>query len=859
MFSRALFLFTLVMASQAFAAPQTTATGGTIDGSVTDPSGLPVPGAAVEVQNPVSGYKRNLNADENGAFHLSNIPPNKYHVVVSSTGFTPYQVDVQIRSSVPITLKAPLALAQGSTSVTVTGDASDLLEDVPSAHADVDRTLIEKLPSGQPGSGLSNAITLAAPGVVADSNGFFHPLGDHAQTSFVVDNQPISDQQSKQFSTQLPLNAIESFEAVYGFPSAEFGDKTSLVVNTITRSGLGRKLFGSVVPHYGSFGTAGEDATLGGGNARVGNFTALNFTRSGRFLDSPEFRPFHDTGNNFTFFNRTDFTPSAYDTFHLNLFASRNWFQVANTFDQQFAGQDQHQQARTFNIAPGWVHTFNANTVFTLNPFYRQDIVQYYPSRDVTADTPATLQQDRRLGNLGVRASVSYVKGIHNIKIGGNLSHTFLRESFGLGVTDPTFNAVCLNAAGDAVTAPSLRSAAACAPAGFSANPAFQSGLLPFDLTRGGRLFQFRGRTDVKQVSGFAQDAITVGDFTTNIGLRVDSYNGLSDQISVQPRIGLSYHLKPTATVIRASFARTMETPYNENLIVSSGAGLGGLSSNVFGALGSEPLRPGNRNQYNVGFEQSVTRFLALDLDYFWKFTRNAYDFDTLFNTPVFLPISWYKSKIDGLSGRLNLTPVKGFSAFVVLGHTRARFFGPENGGLIFNSPVEKPVFRIDHDQKFQQTTNLRYEFKNKGPWLSFTWRYDSGLVAGAIPGIDAALALDGAQQAAIGVSCGGVSATIASPITSCSPQNFKAARLRIPAPGTQNDDTNPTRVSPRHLFDAGAGIDNLFHTEKYRITAQFSALNLSNEVALYNFQSTFSGTHFVTPRSYRIELGVVF
>jgi hypothetical protein len=35
--------------------------------------------------------------------------------------------------------------------------------------------------------------------------------------------------------------------------------------------------------------------------------------------------------------------------------------------------------------------------------------------------------------------------------------------------------------------------------------------------------------------------------------------------------------------------------------------------------------------------------------------------------------------------------------------------------------------------------------------------------------------------------------------------------------------------------------------------------LNLANEVALYNFLSTFSGTHFVTPRSYQVSMGVVF
>jgi hypothetical protein len=41
--------------------------------------------------------------------------------------------------------------------------------------------------------------------------------------------------------------------------------------------------------------------------------------------------------------------------------------------------------------------------------------------------------------------------------------------------------------------------------------------------------------------------------------------------------------------------------------------------------------------------------------------------------------------------------------------------------------------------------------------------------------------------------------------------------------------------------------------------TLKLTVVNLTNDVALYNFLSTFSGTHFVTPRSWQAELGFVF
>lgn len=846
--------------SSCLAWAQSSGQGGIVEGIITDPSNLGIPGATAKIENRLTAYTASAVTDASGRFRFSNLAPNPYHLEVAASGFKTVQQDVQVRSSVPVSLNITLALATETTEVEVHSEAGDLVESMPMAHTDISRELLSKLPIQSVTSGLSDAITLAAPGVVADSNGFFHPLGDHAQTGFLIDNEPITDQQSKQFSNQLPLNIIQSMEVISGAPPPEFGDKTGLVVNALTRSGLGQsKPVGSFTAHYGSFGTVGQDFTLSFGTPRIGNFLAGNSIRSGRYLDSPEFSPLHDVGNNQQIFDRFDFQPTSADTMHLNLFTARSWFQTPTTYDQQAAGQDQRQLIRSFNVAPGWLHFFSSTTALNISPFFRQDHVQYFPSRNLFSDVPATIGQYRQLSNLGVKADVSYAHGIHNAKAGVQLSHHLLTERFNLGLTDPAFNAICLTGAGDAVIDPNLQGRGACAAAGFQTNPNLQPGLVPYDLTRGGGLFAFRGHTDVKQEAAYLQDSLTLGSLSVMAGLRADVYRGLSRASSLQPRLGISYLIRPTSTVLRLSYSRMFETPYNENLVLSNSTGSGGLATNIFGAFGVTPLQPGKRNQYNAGMQQAFGRRLVVDADYIWKYTRNGYDFDNLFSTPIAFPISWRKSKIDGLSLRVNLTNIGGFSAFTVAGHTRARFFGPEIGGLIFNSPVNSSVFRIDHDQAFQQTTHLRYQYKKTGPWLAFTWRYDSGLVAGRVPDLAAALSLTADQQASIGLFCGGAFATLATPITSCSVPNYGATRIRLPAPGTANADTNPPRIAPRHLFDVGAGIDNLLRTDRPRLTLTLTAVNLTNKVALYNFLSTFSGTHFVTPRSYRAELGVVF
>ena len=831
-------LFCLSFSSLVFA--QALGGAGTISGTISDPNNAVVAGANVTIKNAVTGFARTTTTDNEGVYSFNSVPPNNYQITVAANGFQNMAQNIVVRNSVP--MQVPISLAISGANATVNVDAAAInIENIPTTHTDVDQSQIQKLPLTSPGNGLSEAVTLTSPGVVADSNGFFHPLGDHAQTQYSVDNQPITDQQSKAFSTQLPVNAIQSLEVITGATPAEYGDKSSLVINAITRSGLNvPKPFGSFDSSFGSFGTVQEEGTFGFGNAKMGNFTALNFERSNRFLDSPEFDNLHDNGNSIGIFNHFDYNPTGRDTFHFNLFLARNKFEIANTYEQNALGQDQRQRVKSINIAPGYVHIFNASTVLTINPYYRLDQVNYYPSDNPFSDQTQTISQQRRLANAGIKADVAYVKGVHNIKVGGQFQHTFLNEGFQFGITDADFND--------------------------PASPDFIPGLLPFDLTRGGRLFTFNGRADIKQEALFAQDNVNFkSGLTLSLGLRFDNYNGLSRGKALQPRLGVSYLFKPTNTVIRGSYTRNFETPYNENLIFSNAAGANGFADGSFGDVNTAPLKPGNRNQFNVGLQQAFGRYIIADLDYFNKYTRNAYDFNVLLNTPITFPISWDKSKIDGVSFRLNLTNYKGLSAFFNAGHTRARFFPPETGGLFFNSDLPEGVFRIDHDQAFQQTTQIQYSFdrfkklKSFAPFAAFTWRYDSGLVSGAVPDYATALGFSADEQQQIGLFCGDQFATLANPLRSCAASNFGATRIRIPAEGTVNDDTNPPRIAPRNLFDLSFGSDNVLRTEKVKMSARLTLVNLTNKVALYNFNSTFSGTHFIAPRTIQGQIGFTF
>jgi hypothetical protein len=377
-------------------------------------------------------------------------------------------------------------------------------------------------------------------------------------------------------------------------------------------------------------------------------------------------------------------------------------------------------------------------------------------------------------------------------------------------------------------------------------------------LSRGGSLLNFHATGNINQYSFFVQDEIRAGNFVFTPGFRLDSYHGLTTKTEPEPRMGIAYNIKRTGTVLRIAYARTLETPFNENLLLSSSTGF----LNVFGSLGV-PIQPGFRNQFNAGFQQAIGKFLLIDADYFWKYTHGAFDYNILLNTTITFPIEWHNSKLDGVTGRVSTTNLKGFQAYWTFGHTRARYFPPETGGLIFQgAPLVNGVFRIDHDQAFQSTLNLRYQRKN-AEWVALTYRYDSGLVVSGVPDSDVALAtLTPAQQTTIGLSCGSLVATFNVGLTpnDCAGQVVKSKLLVLPQAGQENDDHNPDRVKARSIFNLGIGTDNLLHREgPRRYTASVEITNLTNKVALYNFLSTFSGTHFLQPRAVVAHVGLVF
>ena len=458
--------------------------------------------------------------------------------------------------------------------------------------------------------------------------------------------------------------------------------------------------------------------------------------------------------------------------------------------------------------------------------------------------------------------------GVNSAKFGGRYEQTFLRENDGIGIVDPT-----LNQTDDPV-------------------------LTPYDLTQGGSPYQWHGRTDVKELAFFGEDQVTAGNWVVNFGLRGDFYNGLTIQRQVEPRTGATYNIKKTSTVLRVSYARTQETPFNENLVLSSTgcadpvlyAIFATLSAGQCTAKGVTPFNPGFPNEFHAGVGQSLGRHFTFNGEYIWKYTHNASDFSVLGTTPITFPIEWHNSKIPGVAASAVLTDVKGVSVRFNASSVAARFFNPQLGGVGATPNIAGTFypFRIDHDERFNQTTHIEYAMPfRKSLYYGFNWRYDSGMVAGAVPCYNVSdpnstcnpinggtsITIDGQpginvsglsadQQFQAGLTCDGVKATPTAGLNQCLATQLTSNLVKIPAPGTEDDDKSPQRIQPRSVFDMELGDDNIAHfgeKERYKFSARITAINMVNKYALYNFLSTFSGTHYLTPRTVTGELSFHF
>jgi hypothetical protein len=798
---RAALLFTLgvlVLPALAFA--------GQVRGRVVDAGDQALPGVTVTLANDLTGYSQTATSGADGSYLFYNVPSNPYHLRANLEGFREAHVDVDVRGEVPVerTVKLTPAFSE-TTTVTAEKETVALETDDSSTHTDIDKSLIRRFPAAVASRAFESIVT-SAPGFSKDENGRYHFQGGHSQQLVVIDGQPIGDQVGITFSNSLNPAIAEGIEIVTGGVPAEFGEKSYGVINLTTRSALGRGgVHGDVSAGGASFNTEEADVAAGWGGQRSGLFVDANGSRSNRFLDPVSFDNFHNHGDTLRGFLRYDLLPGrGADSFRFTVNGGRTQRDVTNLPSQEAAGQNERVHSSDYNLNGGFQHVAGGSLVFDGQLFARDNRLELLGSPN---DTPVIAAQNRQLANQGLNASASKLMGPHEFKAGVQLKRFPIREHFTFLITDPTLNDPAM--------------------------PGYNPNLAPFDGTRGGSPFVFDGSRSGRYAAAYAQDTLKWHDLTVNAGLRYDDSHLFLTERQLQPRAGVAYYVAATKTVIRAAYDRMFITPEWENILLSSSAAAAAIvppavqqSSQLgFGHLFNLSER---HDAYNAGIQQGFGRYLRLDASWWKRKVRNAADQDQFFSTGIVFPLTFKGGDLSGWNVRLDGGPWQGLRGYFSLGHVHALYDPPFVGGLFLNTSALDTLtgspFLIDHDQKLQEQFGLFWDVPKTGFWAGVTQRYDSGLVSS--------------------------NATTFADTVAGGPDTAYAAPFI-------NFDSTPIRIKPRTIWDFSVGV----RLQQYGLPfeAQLDLLNAFDKQGLYNFQSTFGGTHVIPPRIFAGRLRYTF
>jgi len=769
----------------------------TIRGVVLDEQKAAVPGALVQLRHATSGLQRETTTDASGVFELPNLPTGTHDLVVSLPGFSAYQQRIDAPAAAAPPIEAILKLAPFTDTVQVMPSQTAI--DVTSAgtrHA-VSITRIEQMPVAVSSRGIE-AVLVGFPGFAQNANGAIHPRGAHNQMTFLIDGLAISDQLTGAFANSLDVAVVQTAELLTGNIPAEFGSKVSgvAVLNSRSGRGTGRPLTGAFSVAGGGFKTAQGSLQLGGERGRVGYFGSVTTLTTERFLDQVSIDNLHNAGRFARGFGRVDVAIDDRTQWRTHAMGGGSRFELANQRSQQAAGQDQRQHLDDVSIWTTLARTIDTASTFEATAGYRTTTAELLPS---AGDTPVTAAQNRRLSTITLSSRYHRGAARHQFRAGADFQSFPVAEHFSMAITSPTFNV--------------------------PGTDGYNAALLPFDLTRGGAPFVFDDRQTGSQISAFMQSTLAFSRVTFNLGVRHDEYRFLVNGRQLQPRVGMSFSAIPDRLVLRASYNRNYQTPPNENLLLSNSEVASRLApESVRDALGSayRPIMPERQDVYEAGAQFSMGGAITFDTAVYRKISRDQQDNNNFFDTGIIFPTTLSRIEVTGAEARMTVLPRRGLSGYLSATTGRAISSPPFTGGLFLGQEavdlLSAGPFAIDHDQRLGMQGQVT--FAPAAPWwLSGTVRYDSGLVAN--PSDPAEVAAD---------------------------PDFYDLLPYV------NLTADVPRVRPRTIVDLAAGVDLKDSRGRKTWSAQLQVTNLTDRIALYNFQSVFVGTRLVAPRTLSVR-----
>jgi outer membrane cobalamin receptor len=635
-----------------------------------------------------SGVRKEFTTDAAHAFFLHPLPFGLYQLTCRRSGFQPVSTGLEVRTETPVERTFIMGVQPVETALIVRDDDTLLDPSRAGSQQNVGSGVLRDRRSAAPGRGVLEMVN-TQPGWLLEANGVLHPRGSEYDVQYVIDGVPLLDNRSPAFAQSLGIEEFESMKILTGGYPAEFGRKLGGVIEVVTNRESRQGWHGKTILQGGSF--AARNGFFSGqytaGKTTAG-LSAEGLTTD-RYLDAPVEENFTNraSGGGFSARLERDWTSASRTRFYGH---SRSLgFLVPNERLQQAAGQRQDRTAGETMAYVSHGQVFTPSMIGSFRAMGRDTGGRLWSNE---LSTPIQPFQDRGFREAYGLGSVSYHRGRHEIKGGGEASYNSIREQFRYRITQYEVRGVEIF-----------------------------DGDLPQRF-----LFDEGGRG--KELALFAQDLIRWGRLTLQGGLRYDRYNLKVRESAWSPRAAAALHFPSAGLLLRGSYDRVFQTPAVENILLAS--------ANLIGQLTEEgmflPLRPSRGNFYEAGFSKSLFAKLRLDGVWFRRSLRNFADDSLLLNTGVSFPIAFESAEIRGFEVKLEAPRWGRFSGWLSYSNLSGRGFLPVAGGLFLGDEAEelaalKGSFPITQDQRNTVRARLRVELPAR-LWLASMSRYDSGL-----------------------------------------------------------------------------------------------------------------------------------
>jgi TonB-dependent Receptor Plug Domain len=802
------FLSTLPMLGQSFT--------GELRLTVTDPSGLGVK-STVQLISEANQYHYTFTTDDRGRLEAKRLPYGIYQVQIEAPAFARVSEPVEIRSALPVDRMIRLKVAIVSESLKVTASATLVDPYRAGSVNEMGEQTIQNRPTALPGRSMQDLVN-SEPGWLYEGNAVLHPRGSEYQTQFVVDGIPLTDNRSPSFGPE-PAEAddIESIKIYTAGVPAEFGRKMGGVVEVNTLKNQDPGFHGQLTMFGGTYDTAGintQDQYTWGKNT-FGLSASGNMT--GHYLNPVVPQNYTNNGTiaNFSLSFERDLTPKDRLTMIVRHELAR--YQIPNELVQQngaylpnadnttgcppvpadqepgdcvFVPGGQLQTGDNFETmgSISYQHIFSSDAIGVLRGMSRDNSTDFYSNQN-SWPLNATNHNDFR--EIYFNGSVSIHHGRQEFKAGVEADNIFLHENTSYAIPD------CSN----------------------PNDPRCPINLGILDS--GAITFAFQAhRPDLEQAA-YIEDAMRLGNWSIDAGLRWDHYQVVVNQNAVSPRLAISRYFPSVGVNIHFSYDRIFQTPSFENILLASSPAAEAIDDSVPAVL--LPVQPSHGNYYEWGATKAFFGKLRFDANAFRRDVNNYADDSQILSTGISFPIAFDHAILYGAEAKLQLLQWGHFSGFASYSYIVGNAWFPVTGGLFLGDDAINPTtghFPDSQDQRNTVRARVRFQVVPR-LWIALGADYNTGLPFQP----------------------------------DLTPQQYATEYGQVVV---NNLNFNRDRISPYFTQNVSVGAD-LYQHEKRSLRLQADVANLSNTLEVIDFGGLFSGNALGPSRQYTFRLVTSF